>query len=135
MIRFIIISLSLLLTGCATSRVDELSVDYGRYIAPERAWMYPLAPEHPKESLALNMNVSPVKWFHWRNTIHATTTSAQYRYIGWQMGLMLQPLPWLEAGYLHHSQHLLDRQGQDHFPVEDQFVVKLWILGGERGGS
>lgn len=121
-------ALALLLTACSTAKVRELSVDYGRYIAPERAYMYPLYPERPKESLALNFNVAPLKFFEWRNTVHATTTSGQYRLVGWQMGLILQPTQWIEVGYLHHSQHLLDRVGDGHFPVEDQVVLKLVLI-------
>lgn len=124
--------IALLISGCASSRVSELSLDYGYYVAPERAYSWPIYPERPKESLALNMNISPASWFHWKNRIHATTTSAQYRHVGWQLGLFVQPLDWLEVGFEHHSQHLLDRQGEHHFPVEDQVMVKLYLLGGNR---
>lgn len=70
--------------------------------------------------------------FYWRNVMHGSMESAQFRTVGWQFEIGVRPVPWLEIGRYHHSQHLLDVRydwpSQGGFPVEDGFVVRLTLL-------
>ena len=111
------------------AKVDELSVEYQKFIAPERAYIAEMPGERPKEGLALNMNLSGWNRIVWQNQVHATTTNAQYRLVGWNFLLGIQLTDWAMVAFRHHSQHLLDKAGSSHFPVEDSLYLKLKIYG------
>lgn len=67
--------------------------------------------------------------FYWRNVVHGAMESAQFRSVGWEYEFGIRPVPWIEIGRFHHSQHLLDVgypwPGVGGFPVEDGFFLRL----------
>lgn len=110
-------------------QLDELSVDYRNFaVLNDKARNLLTYPESPKEGVNLNLNSSIAKVVYWNSTIEAMTTGAQYKSIGLLMGLGVRISPYVEVGYLHHSQHVLDgRHPYMKYPVEDSLTLKLYF--------
>lgn len=89
------------------------------------------------KQLDLNLNFDIFKYLYWDNKIHSMTdkrligsdTADQFRLIGWNFRFGARPLSYLEIGYWHFSQHLLDTTYEHgHWPVQDGIQIKLYIL-------
>jgi len=108
----------------------ELSIDYKNY-----AWLNPnarhplLYPEHPKEGVDLNLKTDLFDWFFWDNSIKSLTTGSQYRTVGLETRFGVYVSDYLNVGYYHQSQHLLERSHHSipKFPVEDAVEFKLYL--------
>lgn len=109
--------------------LDELKVDWQRYYFPNFNPYYP-SPKNDEISLTARAVIGKV--FFWDTQIHGWSDSAQYRQVGLEVKLGLQVTRHLDLYYRHHSQHLLDKEGPNHFPVEDAFGVTLYFV---RGGA
>jgi hypothetical protein len=114
-----------LLLGCAAPRIDELSLQYGRYYGAARKAEMP--GETPTEEIALNLDVAPWGPLFWRNHVHTTTTNGAYRLVGWQHSVGAKLWDWGEISLYHHSQHLMDKQ-QAGAPLENAVMFKLFLL-------
>lgn len=114
-------------------RVDELSIDYKNYaILNDKARNLLIYPEHPKEGINLNLNLSLVEVCYWNSTIESLTTSAKYQGIGLETRLGVRLSEGFDFGVWHHSQHTLDRSPNiDKFPSEDALELKLYLIGGK----
>ena len=85
--------------------------------------------------IGLNANVDVLHYFYMNNLVHGTSDQpivgqgvGQFRTVGWQYELGVHLTDWLDLDYEHHSQHLLDYEGSNHFPVENSvgFHLKLF---------
>lgn len=113
--------------------LDELSIDYKNYkMVREKNYNTLTYPENIKEGINVNINTTILGAVYWNNTIETLTTEGQYRTIGLQLGLGVRLTDYIEVGYYHHSQHLLDRQHSfmNHFPVEDAVEIKFYLYRG-----
>jgi hypothetical protein len=116
--------------------LQEVSLDYHNHAALNPNQRDPLLfPESPKEKMALNVKTDML-WFLGLDTqLHASTTDSQYRAVGLQVDLYARITQYLEVGYEHHSQHLLDRDSASlpRFPSEDSLAVKLYLFRAKVG--
>lgn len=115
------------------AELDRLAIEYNRFHPSARF------PEMPgfkaKEGLAVLFDIRLAGPLYWRNKVHAKTDPGQYRAIGWQFELGLDPFFWsgdlsrhLEFFYAHHSQHLLEARRDDMpFPVNDSLGLR-WVI-------
>lgn len=111
--------------------LDEVSLDYKNF-----AWINDHArnsliyPEHPKESINLNIDTTFLSYFLWNSTIESLTTDGQYRGIGLETRIGVRLSEAFDVSYYHHSQHLIDRQHSfmDRYPVEDAIEIKFYLL-------
>jgi hypothetical protein len=75
--------------------------------------------------LDLHLDLDVFKYFYWNNKINTTSDQSNFRVIGWEYALGVRLFPFLEAGYFHHSQHILDMPDVQHFPLENAIQIKL----------
>jgi hypothetical protein len=110
--------------------LEELFVDYKNYgVINEKQRHLLIYPESPKEGLNLNVNTSLVTYGYFNSVIESLTTSGQYRGIGLQISLGIRIFKFLDVGFYHHSQHVLDREitTLPKFPTEDALQIKLYL--------
>lgn len=111
-------------------QLDEVNIDYKNYaIISDQQRNLLIYPEHPKESLNLNLNTTFAKYGYFNSTVESLTTSSQYRGIGLQLSLGVRLSKYLDFGYWHHSQHVMDREmlSIPTFPTEDTMEIKLYL--------
>lgn len=88
--------------------------------AGEEAWL---------GGFAANFDVDLLKYsdwgLYWLNRVHGEGTNAQVRQVGWEYELGLQLGPKLELYWLHHSQHVLDAERDDHYPLDNFYGARL----------
>lgn len=82
--------------------------------------------------VSLSVDTTVLHYFFFRSLVHGTSDqpivgegSGQFRTVGWQYQLGLYVTDFLTVQYEHHSQHLLDYSGINHFPVENSFGFTL----------
>jgi hypothetical protein len=110
--------------------LNELTLDYRNFaVLNPNARNMLIYPEPPKEGINVGMKVDVLTYLYWDSQIEALTTDAQYRAIGLETRLGVRVSHYLEIGYLHHSQHLIDRDHayMNKYPVEDSIQVKLYL--------
>lgn len=75
--------------------------------------------------LDLHIDLNVLRGLYWNNMVNTTSDQSQFKVIGWEYGLGARLFPCLELGYYHHSQHWLDSNDTQHFPLENAIQVKL----------
>lgn len=115
--------------GCLLLCVSTLSVDYYRYLSPPRN---PIVEDKELfQGLSLRMDLRALELKHsflyMRNRVHGEMEPSQFRLIGWQYEVGIRAGP-IEVYQGHHSQHLLDMQGSQRFPVEDLVGIRLILI-------
>lgn len=87
------------------------------------------------KELNLHINMDFLDHFYWNNLIHSMTDvnnngNGQFRLIGWNFNIGLHITDYVDFGYHHFSQHLLDYQGPPgyHFPVQDAVELNVFIF-------
>ncbi len=113
------------------SELQEVSVDYRNFhVLGDNQRDLLVYPEPPKEKLFLNLNMD-LLWGHMyaNSQIQATTVDSQYRGIGLEQRLGFYLGKSAEVGYIHHSQHVMDRAmgSIPVFPVTDAVQVMLYL--------
>jgi len=114
--------------------LNELSIDYKNFnmVNPDSHNML-IWPNTPKEGINVGIKLDLLHYFYWDSVIESLTDDAQYASIGLDTRLGLRVSQYLEVGFYHHSQHVLDRAytGMDgHFPEEDAVEVKIYLYRG-----
>lgn len=130
--KFLIVVYTLFFTtvsqGYSLFTIDELSLDYKNYslVNPTNRFMLTY-PDSAKEGLNLTLNTDILQGGYIDTVVEGITTSSQYRGVGLQLRLGIRPFSWLEIGFAHHSQHVLDENytAMPSFPEDDSFEVKL----------
>ena len=91
------------------------------------------------KELGLNLNMSFLSVIYFNNYIHGTSDtpivgdgSGQFRVVGWQYEAGLRVTKFLDLGIGHHSQHLLDYAGPNHFPVENWVGIRVKLFESPR---
>lgn len=111
-----------------TVEVRDLSIEFKHFDASGQ--FAELPGEKVKDGLALNFSLGVLGPLYWDNQVHALTTDAQYRLVGWQFEVGVAVFPCLDVFYFHHSQHVLDgHHPLLSFMVEDAVGFR-WILAG-----
>lgn len=109
-------------------QADEVSVTWKKYHPYSRHPAF-YSDEQMNDALELTLNTDILGVFYWDNRVHAETSTAQYRHIGYETKLGIRVFSWLEAGWYHHSQHGLDAAYPSmKFPAEDAYSVKIMIF-------
>lgn len=71
---------------------------------------------------------------YWDNTIHGQTdkdldsSGGQFRTVGWKWRTGFNVTDFLQVGYFHHSQHVIDTEYKPGFPVQDAVELKINIF-------
>lgn len=115
---------------CDIVTLDSLYVDYKDYaILNDKNRDLLVYPESAKEGVNLGINTSILGAGYFNSQIEGTTTSSQYRGVGLQLQIGIRLSDYLDVGYYHHSQHVLDRPSGDipHFAVVDAIELKIYI--------
>ena len=108
--------------------LTEASLNYRNYaLLNPNARNLLIYPEHAKEGIDVGLKMDLLSYGYFDSQIESLTTDAQYRSIGLQFGLGLRVTDYLNVGYWHHSQHVLDRgpQSYEKFPSEDALEVRI----------
>jgi hypothetical protein len=122
---------ALLIGNAWPAEITYVDIEYQHYHPSGR---FPEMPNYrAKEGLALDFNtqlLGPVYW------IHALTDPGQYRLVGWNFELGVNPLFFVPYDYAkafqiyyeHHSQHILeDHHPYVKFPVNDSLGLR-WVI-------
>lgn len=94
--------------------------------------VYTNDPEYWTHGAAVNWDLDLVRqgdwiWF-WRNRVHEAATNKQVRQVGWRWDLGINWRNKIEFSHEHHSQHVLDRQGNGFYPNIDQYAVRFILI-------
>lgn len=92
------------------------------------------------KELNLHLNMDFFDHFYWNNMIHSMTDkdeagSGQFRLVGWNFNLGLHLTDYVDFGYHHFSQHLLDYAGPNHYPVQDAWEINVYIFRKKNPGK
>jgi hypothetical protein len=117
-------------------KLDELSITYKRFAPYSRNQLITgngLPSRLMSDGTTINANIRFLDYIYWDNSVTGLTDRAeqgggQYRSIGWQFRLGFQLVKFLQIGYYHHSQHVVDHQSTFRYPLEDAFEAKLIIF-------
>jgi hypothetical protein len=119
-----------LATQVQAVELKYLGVDFRKY--PGKTYFAELPHEQLREEIAVVFDTQIVGCLHWWNRVHGSSTDSQFRWLGWNFllgcplhifGTEIEPL------YEHHSQHCLDCERQEHFPVSDGLGFNWTIFG------
>jgi len=85
------------------------------------------------KELTLRVNTNFLKYLYWNNYVHSwtdktSTGGGQFRLVGYQFDLGIQITSFVSLEYAHHSQHLLDHQLPNRFPVNDSISLNLFLF-------
>jgi hypothetical protein len=106
-------------------KLRSLNIKYNNYFDGSR---HPIVTSQPKEALSINLDTDFLEYFFFNNKVHAVTDNGQYRLVGWNSLIGFRPFESLDVFYEHHSQHLLDTQGERKFPSEDSWGITIHIF-------
>lgn len=68
------------------------------------------------------------KFIYWDNFIHSAMAGSQFSTVGWEYRFGLRVTEFLEVGYYHHSQHVLDAiYPCSGYPLIDALEIKINI--------
>lgn len=118
--------------------LEELAIDFRQYM-PNGYYPYitnnGLENREVGQGLDVIMNLTVMKYFYWDNKIVSLTDRGrndsgpgQFRLVGWNFRFGLQLSSFVQFGYYHFSQHLLDGQFPWHYPVEDAYELRFIIF-------
>lgn len=108
--------------------LDSLYVDYKKFDDSNRDPLFYNSTK--KESISLVMNTNFLSYFYLDNRVHGETNNAKYELVGLEARIGLRLTNYMEVGYYHHSQHLLDdKYPYQKFPVDDAVEIRLYIYG------
>jgi len=118
--------------------LDKLDITYRQYFKGGRV---PLISNNinntePANYLGLGLNINLLETLRWDSIVHSyvdknnATGASQFRTVSWEFSLYFSLFKWLDAGYYHHSQHVLDTNNKLGFPVEDAVFIRLDVYRG-----
>jgi hypothetical protein len=92
-----------------------------------------LRDKHLDKELNLNLNMNLFKYGYFNSMIHSMTDKdsadhGQFRLVGLKFETGIRLTNWIEVGYHHFSQHLLDYNSPNAFPVQDAVQIRLFLL-------
>lgn len=109
--------------------LEEVSIEYNKYLNGRNLLLY---PEAPTQSLSFNLDTSLNKFF-WDNEIKSYTDKNGFRSIAWEFYLGYNIYNTIDVFYRHESQHVLDKKHSfADFPYENSFGLRLYIHKNER---
>lgn len=90
------------------------------------------------EELEVNINTTLFHYLYWNSRVHSTTDTnisyngstngGQFRLVGLEFRVGLNLTEYVQFGYYHHSQHLLDTNySQGNFPLKDALELRFYI--------
>lgn len=108
-------------------KLEEVAIDYEKFLYPGYDSL--IYPETPAERYSFNINTRVLDYMFWNNQLHTTTTDSQHRGVGWNFEFGVRLSSYIDVGYHHHSQHLLDTTPttMPHFATEDTLHIKLYL--------
>ena len=116
-------------TTCQTANAKDISfmelckfsMDFAK-LENNRDPYYPYAdpgangPETWDKEVAANFDLDLIRYgdyaLTWDNTVHTETTNRQFRQVGWKFEVAAHLGSRFKLYYRHHSQHLMDADGQ-----------------------
>lgn len=94
------------------------------------------------KELNLLMDSSVFDVFYFNNVVHSmtdediTTGTGQFRTVSWAFDFGLRVTPYLNMGFSHRSEHLLDAiYSQGRWPVQDAVMIELILFGKNKHNS
>lgn len=137
-ITYLLFLLSFSAQAFEVLELDKLDITY-RYYTP--GGRIPLINNNinntePANYLALGINLNILDNLRWDSIVHSyidrdtATGASQFRTVSWEFSLYFSLFKWLDAGYYHHSQHVLDINNKLGFPVEDALFIRLNVYKG-----
>lgn len=81
------------------------------------------------QGYAANFNIDLFKWanygLYWQNKVHAESTEAQVRQVGWKYEIGVDLNQKVQLYWLHHSQHLLDGKNPNgKYPLDNFYGIR-----------
>lgn len=116
-----------LLSLCHAVEIANLSLEYKQIAGGSYA---PELPQGsiPRGELNLDIDLMIMSPIYWKNRVHSMIDQNQFRLIGWHFELGAFVTPNVQIYFEHHSQHILDSQSENHFPVLDAVGVRIIFL-------
>ncbi len=115
--------------------LDSLYIDYKNFaIINDKNRNMLTYPEPAKEGINLGVDTTLLGFVYFNSVVESLTTDAQYRSVGLDTRLGIRLSPFMEFGYYHHSQHVLDRPHSyvPKFLVEDALELKIYLYKARR---
>ncbi len=112
--------------------LNEVSIDYRNYFSNGYSPMLPITSRLNK-GLDLTLNVDVVGFLYFDNKVNSLVDQNQFRLVGYNFRTGARPFSWLEVGYFHWSQHILDQVNPSNalfekFAVEDAIEIKFILF-------
>lgn len=127
---------SLLLSQCAKADgLEQVYINYKQFTPGGTSYLITnngIPDRSLDKGISIHFDTTFLSYLYWNNIIHAGTDknsagSGQFRTVGWNFQLGVRLARWLDFQYEHHSQHILDHNGPNHFPVEDSFGINVYL--------
>lgn len=122
--------------------VDELSIHYSSFFQGSQDPLLTqsgLPNRQLDKQLDLHLDTSVFQNIYWNNRIHSftdnviNTNSGQFRAIGLSMNIGIKIFNWLDFGYTHFSEHLLDTTYQyGGFPRQDGVEMIIYLINNKK---
>lgn len=126
-------------------QLDDLSIHYTTFFqgSQDPLLMQSNLPDRQLDKqLDLHLDTSIFQNVYWKNTIHSFTdntigtNSGQFRAVGLNLKIGVKLFDWLDVGYTHFSEHLLDATYQyGSFPRQDGAEVIIYLINNKRRDS
>lgn len=92
--------------------------------------------EYWQSGIASKMNIDIIKYkafsFYWRGRVFGDATDIQFRETGLQYETGFEIKDYVNVFWRHESDHILDAQGQGHFPLTNEIGVTLTLYKRDR---
>lgn len=114
--------------------LEQVYVNFKQYSQDTREPLLELngpPGSHADKGLELHLDTNFYRYFYWHNVVHGTTDQWGFRTVGWFFTAGVRLTDSLELQYEHHSQHVLDYQGPNPFPLEDSIGINLYLYRGK----
>jgi hypothetical protein len=117
--------------------LSDVSLGYRNYFPKGRDPLLSqngLPDRNPGSELSIRLGLDLFRYMYWDSIVHGGTDvdvlngGGQFRSVGLETRVGVRPLWWLEVGYYHHSQHLLDTSSSLGFPVLDGWEVRAIVF-------
>lgn len=92
--------------------------------------------EHWVDGAALNFDLTAIRyqyvWIYWKNRVHMDDTNDQVRHVGWEWEYGVDLAERVDLFWYHHSQHTLEAAPPDHYPLVNNYGVRVYFIGGRK---
>jgi hypothetical protein len=127
-----------MLYSCQSNAADyhvwdlkEFTINYRNYaLINDQARNALIYPIHPKEGIDVGFKSDVLGFGYFDNEIMSLTSDSQYEAIGLDLRLGIRVSDYVQVGYWHRSEHLLDHHSDylPRYPSQDALEVRIYLF-------